>query len=173
MRRFMTYLLAGLAACAPLAGMGAAPTPLPPACTAPEYRQFDFWVGKWVARDAHDHSFAGTNTITHEMGGCVVQEHWKDSSGMIGSSFNIFEGSTGKWHQTWVDSQGSLLVLSGGMKNGDMVLSGETPLRRGGFALDRITWTPMKNGTVRQHWERSRDNGKTWKDVFDGIYSRA
>lgn len=36
---------------------------------------------------------------------------------------------------------------------------------------DVITWTSNEDGTVRQHWRASKD-GKTWQDVFDGIYSR-
>ena len=35
---------------------------------------------------------------------------------------------------------------------------------------ERITWTPNADGSVRQHWETSTDDGKTWKTSFDGLY---
>ena len=38
--------------------------------------------------------------------------------------------------------------------------------------LNRITWTPNKDGTVRQLWEASTDQGKTWQVAFDGLYRR-
>jgi hypothetical protein len=36
----------------------------------------------------------------------------------------------------------------------------------------RITWTPNADGTVRQFWDTSDDDGKTWVVSFDGIYRR-
>jgi hypothetical protein len=52
------------------------------------------------------------------------------------------------------------------------VLSGERPGREAGVVRHRITWTPLPDGTVRQHWQASRDDGATWDDLFDGRYVR-
>ena len=41
----------------------------------------------------------------------------------------------------------------------------------GGAALQRITWTPLEGGVVRQLWETSKDGGRTWAVVFDGRYA--
>jgi hypothetical protein len=38
--------------------------------------------------------------------------------------------------------------------------------------LNRITWTPNPDGTVRQRWDQSTDSGATWTTVFDGLYAR-
>jgi hypothetical protein len=38
--------------------------------------------------------------------------------------------------------------------------------------LDRITWTPNADGTLRQLWDQSLDGGRSWTIVFDGIYTR-
>ena len=38
---------------------------------------------------------------------------------------------------------------------------------------ERITWTPNADGSVRQRWETSTDDGKTWTVAFDGIYRKA
>jgi hypothetical protein len=38
--------------------------------------------------------------------------------------------------------------------------------------VQRITWTPLPDGRVRQHWESTTDGGRTWSTVFDGYYTR-
>jgi hypothetical protein len=55
-----------------------------------------------------------------------------------------------------------------------MVMTGEAPSSKkpGVTALQRVTWTPSSDGTVRQLWESSEDGGTTWTTVFDGRYSR-
>ncbi len=37
--------------------------------------------------------------------------------------------------------------------------------------LDRITWSPGSDGSVRQTWESADAQGQ-WTVVFDGIYRR-
>ncbi len=138
------------------------------ACTAPEHRQFDFWLGDWEVKDPKG-NVAGTNLITSEFAGCVLQEHWVGSQGGRGSSFNIFSSNDKKWHQAWVDDSGTFLNLIGNFEDGKMVLVNDAPV-----LTDRITWN-LVNGDkdrVRQHWEQSQDGGKTWKTVFDGLYIR-
>lgn len=148
------------------------PSPPPPPCSEPEYRQFDFWVGDWEVRTPND-KVAGTNRIDKILGGCVLQENWVGARGMTGHSFNIYDPGDRKWHQTWVDSQGTLLLLSGELTDGKMVLSGATAANGATkAALHRITWTPLPDGTVRQLWESSGDDGKTWTIAFDGSYRR-
>jgi hypothetical protein len=39
-------------------------------------------------------------------------------------------------------------------------------------ALQRITWSQLPGGKVRQFWESSTDGGKTWTVAFDGTYIR-
>ena len=148
------------------------PAPMPPACTLPQYRQFDFWAGNWRVTDRKTHAFLGTNMVTHEQGGCALQEHWAGAKTSRGMSFNIYERSTKHWHQTWVDNSGGLLELTGGLQGKSMVLSQTLPDAHGKLQVQRITWTPQPDGTVRQHWETSADTGKTWQDAFDGIYTR-
>ena len=38
--------------------------------------------------------------------------------------------------------------------------------------MQRMTWTPLPQGGVRQFWEISRDNGVTWKTDFVAVYHR-
>jgi hypothetical protein len=149
------------------------PSPFVSPCLAPEYRQFDFWVGDWDVFDPAG-TQVGTNDVTREYGGCVVQEHWeaRGPQKQAGSSFNTYNPATRQWHQTWVDSTGGFLLLDGAFADGRMVLSGEMTNKRGRLK-HRIAWTPQPDGRVRQFWETSVDDGKTWKPAFDGLYVRA
>jgi hypothetical protein len=55
-----------------------------------------------------------------------------------------------------------------------MVLTGKSaPDVPGVITLQRIAWTPLPDGRVRQLWEASNDGGKAWATVFDGYYSKA
>jgi len=150
----------------------ASPQPSPAPCASPEHRQFDFWVGDWNVKDTATGAPAGHNLITLEQGSCVLQEHWTDSGGSTGTSFNIYYAGDKQWHQTWVDSTGLLLRLDGGLVDGKMVLTGKRVNRAGKVVTDRIVWTPEPNGDVRQVWDYTADDGKTWLPVFDGTYVR-
>src|SRR5918992_981455 len=94
-------------------------------CSRPEHRQFDFWVGEWDVTTP-DGRQAGTNRIRLVHGGCALHEEWSGTSGFSGASLNAFDASTGRWHQTWIGSDGVLLQLDGGLKDGTMELSGAT-----------------------------------------------
>jgi hypothetical protein len=142
-------------------------------CSSPEYRQFDFWIGDWNVTSAEEP--AGTNSIHPIHNGCALQENWQGSGegGISGSSFNIYDQSSDRWHQTWVDASGTLLQLDGSLSDGVMVLGGQRPSRDGsGMVQHRISWTPNPDGSVRQLWEASRDEGDSWTVLFDGLYTK-
>jgi hypothetical protein len=128
------------------------------ACGGDAHRQFDFWIGTWHVRTP-DGKIAGTNRITAIAGGCALLEEWSGASGYTGKSLNIFDAKRNVWHQTWVGSDGTLLVIEGRFENGAMRLGSKT---------DRITWTPRAEGGLRQVWEQADASG--WKVVFDGVY---
>lgn len=92
---------------------------------------------------------------------------------MEGRSLNAYDAAAGRWHQTWVDSCGDLLLLDGGLVGDAMVLEGTTPGETGAVPeRQRITSTPGPDG-VRQHRESSADDGATWATAFDGRYGDA
>jgi hypothetical protein len=153
-----------------VASASPAPSATTPPCSAPQNRQFDFWLGDWRVVDPQGKP-AGTNLVTAVYGGCALQEHWKGVGGDQGSSFNIYTAATGRWHQTWVDNSGLLLMLDGGSPSpGVMVLTGLRRTKKGHVVEDRITWTKLDESRVRQLWDYTTDQGKTWSVVFDGIY---
>ncbi len=154
-------------------GGGAAPTPAPDPCAAPERRQFDFWIGHWDVVDAKGKP-AGSNDIASILGGCALQENWKGAGGSKGTSLNIYDAAARKWHQSWVDSSGDLLLLDGEFRGGRMILEGKRKGAKGQTVIDRITWEKLNGdpNRVRQLWQSSEDGGKTWTTAFDGTYLR-
>ncbi len=168
----MTKILVALPLSLLLAAAAAAQNAPPPApCSAPEYRQFDFWVGDWEVKTA-DGKVAGSNRIEKILNDCVLLENWQGAGGSIGKSFNMYYARDGSWRQTWVDGNGGRLDLAGGLDGQDMVLTGETPATDGGTARHEIRWTPLDDGRVRQHWRVSTDGGETWRDAFLGFYTK-
>jgi hypothetical protein len=144
-----------------------------PACTAPPYRQFDFWAGEWEVRRP-DGALAGSNVIDTILGGCALRERWSGSRGGHGTSLNSWSTIDRKWHQVWVDDSGTYLELAGGLEGDRMVLTGVLPSASDSsrLAQQRVTWSPLPGGKVRQLWEASDDGGRSWTTVFDGLYER-
>lgn len=183
MRAFLLSLtlLVSVNAWAAFQQTASAPTPAPPPkpfdCTAPAYRQFDFWIGDWdvVPNGALSATAApSTNTIAVLDGGCVLMENWA-TQGQTGHSFNIYDRASQRWHQTWVDSGGGLHGYWGGLKDGNMVFMGEVPLGPGsrfaGRRTVRLTFFPMGPDKVRQFSEALNMDG-TWSVNYDLIYTR-
>ena len=166
MRNLLLLLLASFVAAPAFAGEQAK------ACSAPEHRQFDFWLGEWDVYNP-DGELVGENRITLEQGQCVLHEHWKGVKGGTGESFNIYDARRGVWHQTWVAASGNLLLLEGGLEGRNMVLAGTQPLPDGKTLRNRISWIPQDDGSVHQVWDQSTDGGETWKTGFLGIYRPA
>ena len=140
-------------------------------CSTSEHRQFDFWVGNWSVSAGGGE--AGTNDVTLILGKCVIQEHWTGKGGGTGQSFNFYNRADGQWHQLWVDDAGFVLELAGRYVAGKMILSGETVGKDGKRVLQRLTFFDNhSDGTVRQLWESSTDQGQTWQVTFDGMYRK-
>jgi len=154
----------------------AAPPPPPPpnlGCPGPEYRQFDFWAGKWSVTKTKDGQPAGSSEITVLDKGCSILESWTGASGVTGHSINVFDQADGKWHQTWVDGTGDQVHYVGELKDGAMRFVSDdiaTPQR----APVKLTMTfePRPDGTVRQSGTMSTDGGKTFQPSFDLVYTR-
>jgi len=140
-------------------------------CSTEAYRAFDFWLGEWEVRGQNG-QVAGHNRITSILNGCALKEEWTSARGSTGTSYNAWDQAAGRWHQTWVDDQGLVLLLDGGVTNGKMVMTGQRPTPNGSVVRHRITWEPLEKGAVRQLWESSTDGGTSWKPVFDGTYRR-
>ncbi|MEP3451809.1 MAG: hypothetical protein ABJN60_11120 [Parasphingorhabdus sp.] len=151
-----------------------APSPPPPACATTDHRAFDFWLGTWDVTAKGQTASTAVNKITVQHRGCVIREDYATKGGYSGMSMSFYDAAQKKWHQTWMGMDGGALFIEGGLNDaGAMVLSNKnTPYYVEGTPINRVTWTPNDDGSVRQHWQASQDGGKTWSDVFDGLYVR-
>jgi hypothetical protein len=139
-------------------------------CTAPEYRQFDFWVGNWDAYEATGSTKVVARTlVTPMLGGCVLGEVYQQNDGLVGESYSIYDSSRKQWHQSWVTNRGGLLLLDGWLEEGRMVLIGREHRPDGTSSLIRGVWWP-EGDAVRERADRSTDGGKTWTPVFDLVF---
>lgn len=136
-------------------------------CSAPEYRQFDFWVGDWDSYDPTTSTKDAHVRVDRILGGCVIHEDYQSVDGHKGESFSIYDASRRVWHQTWVTNGGTLLVIEGSFESGEMVLSGID--HQVGDSIVRGVWKPVDDG-VRETAVRSADGGKTWKPWFDLMF---
>ena len=92
--------------------------------------------------------------------------------GGTGTSVNFFDPGRERWRQLWVSSNGVVIEIEGGLRNGSMVLEGTLTDAAGRSQPFRGTWTPAADGSVRQHFEISEDDGESWTTWFDGRYVR-
>ena len=186
----LALLLAVLPRVSPMPQAPASPSSPPPKpfdCSAPEHRQFDFWVGEWEVRRNPDTIPPGTppppagakpptNVIEKAHNGCVLIENWT-TQGQTGQSFNLYDRASRRWHQTWVDSNGGLHRYWGGLRDGNMVFQGEIPLGpaspMAGRRVVRLTFFPLGPGKVRQFLESLNMDGTSWTRRTDFITRRA
>ena len=155
MTRPCLYLLALslLSPTVPVHAQGAA------ACGEERNRQFDFWIGEWRATE--NGVPVGTNRVSLRHDGCVIAEEWVGANGLTGSSLSVFDAPSGQWHQTWVDSNGTLLLLSGGMEGDSMILRGHVHGHDGRpDTLHHVSWTALGDGSVQRRQRTRRVIGK-------------
>ena len=137
---------------------------------SPEFRQFDFWVGHWKVTNPQGVQ-VGTSEITRVSEGCAVREQWQSTKGQGGTSINYYDSADHQWHQDWVGGDGTILHLHGGLKDGVIILTGESQSPKGPF-MNRISYTRLPEGKVKQEWSISVDGGKTWQISFLGTYEK-
>ncbi len=151
-----------------------APAGLPPAggpCANAQFRQFDFWVGRWSVVDTRTRESAGSSVIERLYGGCGIRENWSEP-GLTGGSLSSYDPADKRWRQTWVDTSGSRRDFVGGWDGDRMVLISSHPSARipGATALERMTFTANHDASVRQYSDASLDGGKTWTLRYDYTY---
>ncbi|MDB5692939.1 MAG: hypothetical protein JWO81_2002 [Alphaproteobacteria bacterium] len=169
---FLGLLASGITASAPPTATAPAPPQQRPNCSAPEYRQLDFWAGEWKVFDTAKGYRVGTSRIERIEGLCAIRESY-DAPGApggpySGTSYSGYDRKDGKWHQMYVDGDGSVSWYSGGLEGADMVL--DAPARGG--ALQRMTYRPHADGSVQQIGLVSADGGKTWAPGYDLTYRK-
>jgi ketosteroid isomerase-like protein len=140
-------------------------------CAAPEYRQFDFWLGDWDVFERDGTTRAAHVRVERALDGCALYEYYEDRKDLRGQSVTIYDRARKVWHQTWVTNRGQLLSIEGRMDGDEIILSGSYRGPNGEDTLVRGTWKP--NGPdVRETAVTSTDGGKTWNTWFDLVFRR-
>ncbi len=141
-----------------------------PCMFSAENKQFDFWVGEWDVQLGGQQ--VGTSSVQRILDGCVIFENWQSGLGGTGKSFNFYDPNTSRWQQTYVDNTGTVLNFFGEYKDNALRYTAETRAKGGSKTLHKLTFFNQGPQRVRQLWEQSTDEGKTWNIVWDGIYIR-
>ena len=142
-------------------------------CSAPEYRQLDFWLGDWDTFEVVGDTTTSIARARVDLiaGGCAVHELYEQTDGLIGDSILSFDPVRKVWQQTWVNNGGGLMVLTGAFKDGAVTLEGEAHTGSGKNLPHRITWKAEGSG-VRETAVMSKDGGKTWEPALDVLFKK-
>lgn len=151
----------------------AAPAPAArPNCSAANHRELDFWVGEWEVFDTAQGYRVGGSRVERIMGGCGIRESYDSPEApggpYSGTSYSGYDRKDGRWHQMYVDVNGNVTWYTGGLESKTMVLN--APGRAG--ALQRMTYSPLGDGAVRQTGFTSTDGGRTWVAGYDYTYRK-
>lgn len=132
-----------------------------------ENHEFNFWLGEW---DVYWADKQGVNRIESILDGAVIQENF-DGDGLIGTSVSVFSKEDSRWHQTWVDNSGSYLDFVGEFTDGKMILSRDG-IVEGKAVKQRMVWYEITKEAFLWNWERSDDEGVTWRELWKIEYKR-
>ena len=140
---------------------------------APEYRQFDFWVGDWDVFDPGGNQ-VGSSNVQLILSDCVIYENWKGTLGGEGKSFNKYNPAQKQWEQYWVDGSPGRMFFTGHYNSEAARLEYETdtetpqgkPLHR------KLTFFKNPDGSVRQFSQASSDGGNTYSVEYDFTYRK-
>jgi hypothetical protein len=169
------HLLFFVGLVAPLASAFSQSSPPPAPPPPPINHEYDFWIGEWNVYANGTDKLIGESRVESIASGYALLENWTASPEFgqhNGKSLNSYNRHTGQWQQYWTDSNGKTTEYKGGMEGGKMVMIAESFTPKGTRYLQRGTWAPNPDGTVRQQFEISTDEGKTWQPSFDALYRR-
>ncbi|MDQ6799375.1 MAG: hypothetical protein M3041_00895 [Acidobacteriota bacterium] len=139
-----------------------------PCTSAPEFRQFDYWLGEWDVEIGGQR--LAKSSVQLILDDCVIFENYTDSRGYAGKSFSLYDATSKKWEQRYVDTTGALHHWTGGLDNGVMTFRWDYELN-GQKSYNRMSYVKEGSDRVRQILELSPD-GKAWAKNYDGLYIR-
>jgi hypothetical protein len=180
--RYALAIATALAASGPaLAGA----QPADPACTSPEARQFDFWLGDWaieqriLRQDGSYAEFPARTSVRPAAAGCALVEEWRGTvqffwAGMEapaelhGLSVRAWDPAAGAWVIHWLDDMDPALgePFVGGFEDGRGTFTQTTTGPDGVERMSRIRFENPADGVVDWSLETSRDGGESWTTLW-------
>jgi SAM-dependent methyltransferase len=141
-------------------------------CSAnPESRQLDFWLGDWTVRYPGI-SATSSSKVHFSLDKCLVVESWIGGKGHRGENMFAYSSDDKSWHGMFADNEGRVHVFEGKVAHGAAEVIGPNRGPNGEAILNRIKIVRLSDNTVKQTWEKSKDNGATWSMEFQGDYAR-
>ncbi len=148
----------------------------PAGCTAPETRQFDFWLGEWDVSPSVSTTgvTVAESSITLHDQGCVIIEHWRPFGGGHGHSINMYDAGDRKWHQTWADSNGQRTEFAGAVDEAGVLRFDVLGAPQQGQPLGRrrMNFQRLDQNTVRQWGDLAPEAGGDLVIEWDFTYRR-
>lgn len=143
-----------------------------PCASDPDRRRFDFWAGDWDVVNK-DGALVGRSNVHVVSGGCGLLENWTSLRGPTGKSLNAYNPQTHQWQQYWVGQGGLVTEYRESTWDGkSLSFISRPPASTERAPMLRLTFTPLDDGSVRQHGEQSTDGGTTWTTTYDFFYRR-
>ena len=141
-------------------------------CSAPEYKQFDFWVGNWEAFDRNG-KLLGHTLIEKIEQGCVLQEWWRGhgAENGAGTSLSMYDRKHKLWRHVWASARGNFAPIDGGWQGDRMLMTGYFINDKGEREYHRTVWKPIPGG-VHHVWDTTTDGGVTWTVLHEAWLRR-
>lgn len=159
--------------------------PADPACTSPEARQFDFWLGDWtiqqkiLRQDGSYAEFPARTRVRPAAAGCALVEEWRGTvqffwAGMeapaelFGLSVRAWDPRSGTWNIHWLDDMNPALGepfvgrFDGSRGTFTQTMTGPDGVER----TSRITFEHPAEGVVEWSLATSRDGGESWTTLW-------
>ena len=130
--------------------------------------QFDFWLGEWDVTWSEDGR--ATNQIERILDGKIIQENFT-APDLHGISVSVYDPERKLWCQTWEDNNGTYLDFTGRFEDGKMILVRDA-IVRGEACKQRMVWYEIQPDQFEWNWERSDDDGATWRTLWQIHYQR-
>ena len=130
--------------------------------------QFDFWLGEWDVTWGEGEK--GTNHVLRILEDKIIQENFS-APDFTGMSVSVYDKERKLWCQTWVDNNGIYLDFTGTFDDGKMILQRDAIVKGEAFK-QRMVWYEIQADKFEWNWERSDDEGKTWRVVWNIHYTR-
>jgi hypothetical protein len=136
-----------------------------------DFEQFAFWVGKWSIQQEGAPGIA-TDTVKRLGNGIALLEKYRAPDGSTGTSVTVYDVAAGTWTQTWSDSGGGYIQVTGGPDGDRVVLTGTSIAPNGSRTMTRLVFEKITRRTFDQIGQFSNDGGATWQVAYVTHWTR-
>jgi hypothetical protein len=140
-------------------------------CAIGEHRQFDYWLGNWSV--SYGGPPVGTSKVELALDLCMIVESWDGARNHSGKTMFAYSPEDHSWYGMFADNEGHVHIFSlGKVAGGAGEFQGTSRGSNGETVLNRVKIVRVSADKVEQTWEKSTDNGSTWKVAYRGEYTR-